>query len=99
VTDKKVYAKESGIHGLGLFAKDHIAEGEVIGDIDPVPVKEDGPHVLWTGDGDAYKVDGLMKYINHSKQPNACYYDDLSVVALCEILPGDEITHDYGDEW
>jgi SET domain-containing protein len=36
-----------------------------------------------------------LKYINHCERPNACYYDDLSVVALRDIEAGEEITHDY----
>ncbi|MBT4195428.1 MAG: SET domain-containing protein-lysine N-methyltransferase, partial [Gammaproteobacteria bacterium] len=39
------------------------------------------------------------KYINHSDTPNACYYDDKSVVALRDINQGDEITHNYEADW
>jgi SET domain-containing protein len=27
------------------------------------------------------------------------YYDDLSVVALRNIEPGEELTHHYGEDW
>ena len=41
-----------------------------------------------------------LKYINHSEDPNACYYDDLSVVALRDIEPHEEITHNYySNDW
>jgi SET domain-containing protein len=95
----KVYIEQSGIHGMGLFAGDEIKEGEVIGRIAPVPVLEDGPHVLWVSEDQGYRVDGPLKYINHSVEPNACYYDDLTVVALQDIAAGDEITHHYGNDW
>lgn len=96
---KKVYIKESNIHGLGLFAKNRIRQGEVIGAINPTPVEINGPHVLWVTEHEGHMVDGPLRYINHSVDPNACYYDDLTVVALQDIQPGDEITHNYGDDW
>jgi SET domain-containing protein len=40
-----------------------------------------------------------LKYINHHNAPNVSYYDDLSVVALRDIQAGEELTHDYGEEW
>jgi len=43
----------------------------------------------------AVEVTCDLKFINHSDRPNACYYDDLSVVALRDIETGEEITHDY----
>ena len=95
----KVYVEVSTIHGFGLFARELIKSGEVIGMIEPKPVAEDGPHVLWISEEEAHQVDGPLKYINHSVQPNACYYDDLTVVALTDIEAGSEITHNYGEEW
>lgn len=95
----KVYIETSSIHGLGLFARERICAGEVIGVIPPCPVGHDGPHVLWISDEVGHQVDGPLKYINHSPTPNACYYDDLTVVALIDIDPGIEITHNYGDGW
>lgn len=96
---KKIFTKESNIHGLGLFAKKKIKQGEVIGAIKPKRAKKDGPHVLWVSEQEGYKVNGPLKFINHSIDPNACYYDDLTVVALQDIHPGDEITHNYGNDW
>ena len=96
---KKVEIKPSHIHGMGLFAKKKIKQGEVIGSIKPKPAKKDGPHVLWVSESEGYQVDGPLKYINHCIEPNACYYDDLTVVALQDIAAGDEITHNYGDDW
>jgi SET domain-containing protein len=95
-----VYVKPSHIHGQGLFAKQKIKAGQVIGEIKGRPTKQDGPHVLWVDDAKkGIRVECIFKYINHRKKPNACYYDDMTVVALKDINKDEEITHDYGDEW
>tara|TARA_R110002074_G_scaffold61502_1_gene148626 strand:+ start:211 stop:525 length:315 start_codon:yes stop_codon:yes gene_type:complete len=89
------YVSDSKIAGKGLFAARHIPGGSVIGWLQGRPCHEDGSHVLWINDKEAILVECDLKYINHADQPNACYYDDLSVVALRDILPQEEITHDY----
>ena len=100
MANKKVYVADSGIHGKGLFAKDKIAKGELIGKVKSKAAKKDGPYVLWLEDANKPReVTCELKYINHSRKPNAAYYDDLTVVALKAIKPGDEITHHYGDDW
>ena len=91
--------RDSAIHGKGLFAIETINEGDIIGEITYNPVNEDGPYVLWIDDTVGIRVDCDLKYINHHKQPNACYCEDLQVVALRDIHAGEEITHDYGDDW
>jgi len=98
MSDKRYYVKTSGIHGKGLFAGKTIKVGEVIGRIKYNPTDEDGPHVLWVND-QGILVESDLKYINHSARPNACYCDDLDVVALKKISKDEEITHDYGEEW
>ena len=95
---KKYSVKNSRIHGKGLFAKTDIRRGEVIGTIPYKPAKQDGPYVLWVND-QGILVESDLKYINHSSSPNACYCDDLDVVALKKIARGEEITHDYGEDW
>jgi len=94
----KYVVKDSGIHGKGLFANENIEEDEIIGSIKFNPTNDDGPHVLWIED-QGVLVECDLKYINHSKEPNACYCEDLNVVAVKEIIKGEEITHDYGDDW
>ena len=39
-----------------------------------------------------------LRYINHSDEPNAAYCDDLTVVALRDIHPGQEIVHNYEND-
>ncbi len=94
MTDK-TYIAASNIHGMGLFARQTIAAGEVIGWLDGEPCEEDGSYVLWLSEMQGFRVTCDLRFINHSPTPNACYYDDLSVVALQTIDAGEEITHNY----
>lgn len=92
-----VEVRNSPIHGRGLFATTFIPEDTVLGILQTVPAdpeKLDGPYVLWV-DGDPVEVACDLRYINHSEAPNAVYYDDLTVVTLRDVLPGEEIVHDY----
>jgi len=91
--------KTSAIHGKGLFARKRIARGSLLGYCKTKPAQNQGPHVLTLATGEQVKVTCKFRYINHSKDPNVAYYDDLSVVALREIEGGEELTHDYGKEW
>ena len=91
-----LYVGPSPIHGLGLFASRPIEMDELIGRILTRPATEDGPHVLWLDDQRAVEVTNDLRFINHHPEPNACYYDDGTVLALRTIQAGEEITHDYG---
>ena len=91
----KVYVDDSQIHGKGLFAKHHIVQGEVIGIANGEHTEQDGPHVLWLTDESGFHVQCNMRFINHSDEPNAVYYDTLEVCAIRDITPGEEITHNY----
>ena len=92
---KLTYVSNSLIHGLGLFARIDIPKDTIIGEIQGNPCKEDGTYVIWLSETEGFKVSCDLKYINHSDTPNACYYDDLSVVALRDIKAHEEITHNY----
>jgi len=89
------YVARSAIHGKGLFAARPIPAGAIIGWLRGKPADRDGPYVLWVSDSEAIEVTCDLRYINHSDHPNACYYDDLSVVALRDIAAHQEITHNY----
>jgi len=89
------FVGDSEIHGKGLFAGSRITAGAVIGWLQVRPAERDGAYVLWLDEARAVEVTCDLKFINHSDRPNACYYDDLSVVALRDIETGEEITHDY----
>lgn len=90
--------RESPLHGRGLFAAAFIPADTVLGHLVTEPAEDhelDGPYVLWVDGDQPVKVTCDLRYINHSDTPNAVYYDDLTVVALRDILPGEEVLHDY----
>jgi len=93
-----VYVAASTLHGKGLFARVPIQTGEIIGWIEAEPANKNGPHVLWVSAKKGLKVNCCLRYINHADDPNACYYDDGSVMALRDIETGEEITHNYAGE-
>jgi SET domain-containing protein len=99
--------------GLGLFATkeytrgDHIIEytGERISTDE---ANERGGQYLFTLNKDVV-IDGkgrenTSRYINHACKPNAeAVYDEeeekIDIMARKKILPGEEITYDYGKEF
>lgn len=89
------YVGKSSIHGKGLFAREDIPCGAIIGYLQGVACDTDGAHVLWLSETRGFRVSCNLRYINHADRPNACYYDDLSVVALHRIERYEEITHNY----
>ena len=92
---KLTYINESRIHGKGLFAQTDIPKDTIIGILQGKACQQDGRYVLWLSETKGFQVSCDLKYINHSKKANACYYDDLTVVALRHIKPHEEITHNY----
>lgn len=92
-----VSARPSTVHGQGLFADEYIAEGTVLGYLNGNTTQQDGAHTLWLNEHLGFAVVCDFKYINHRQPPNVAYYDDLSVVALVDIQPNEELFHNYGD--
>ena len=90
-----VYVDKSSIHGKGLFAERDIKEGESIGMASGRKVKKDGIYVIWLDEETAYQIECDFRYINHSDNANAVYYDTLEICALKDIKAGEEITHNY----
>ncbi|MDA3900397.1 MAG: SET domain-containing protein [Spirochaetes bacterium] len=95
---KTLRVASSDIHGKGLFSTVKIEEGTVIGVCETTPSQGRTNYTLHIDD-EAVEILCCLKYINHNSDPNVAYYDDLSVVALRDIEPGEELTHDYGDDW
>jgi len=107
---KKTYEKVEG-EGFGIFAKENIKNGEtlfVMGgyilSIDdenaltgivadkPIEISEDfsiGPRVS----SDIAKMP--QHYVNHSCNPNAGFRGQLFMVAMKNIIAGEEIVYDY----
>ncbi len=93
------YSSNSDIHGKGLFARQLISSGTIIGYLQGNYTDTDGMYVLWLNNEKGFQVSCELKFINHSDEPNACYYDDLSVMALRDIAAHEEITHNYEADW
>ena len=91
--------EDSPIHGKGLFATCFIPANSLLGRLTGEYTTTDGDHVLWLDEKIGFQVTCSFRYINHSLEPNAVYYDDFEVRTLKDIYPGDEITHDYGAGW
>ncbi|MEM1099362.1 MAG: SET domain-containing protein [Planctomycetota bacterium] len=90
--------KKSAIHGRGLFAKVRIPKGTVLGKLEGDLTDRDGAYVLWLTDTQGLRVKNSLRFINHAPEPNAAYFDDLTVGTLRDIEPGEEITHNYGGD-
>lgn len=95
-----VYVDDSPIEGKGLFARKKIKKGTELGLMKVKKARGNGPYVLWIDDTDErYRVLCELRYINHGDKPNVAYCDDLTVMALRNIKPGEELLHYYGEEW
>lgn len=94
--------RRSTIHGRGVFAAQPIPEDERIGVYEGSPTEADGTYVLWVedGKGGSYGIRGTgpLRFLNHSHAPNA-EFDGEELWALRDILPGEEITFHYGEDW
>ena len=82
------YVADSQIHGKGLFARKYIGAGEIVGVLDALATSTDGEHVLSIDESRGFHVQCDLRYINHSEELNAVYYDTLEVWALTDIAPG-----------
>jgi len=97
---RSLKVKASELHGSGLFATKPIKKGALLGFCKTKRTSVPGEHTLWIDDETPWDIVCRLRYINHSrKKANVSYYDDLSVVALRNIKPGEELLHDYGKEW
>ena len=95
MSDSITYVDDSPIHGKRLFARTFIPAGQVIGTLTNEHTMKDGDHVLWIDEENGIHVQCDLRYINHSDNPNAAYYDNLEVCAVRDIHPNNKITHNY----
>ena len=106
----KATARESPIHGRGLFAVAPVARGEVVcvkgGYIfDREKLKELQPRLgpaeiqigedLFIGPVVDGEREGAMIFSNHSCEPNIGVAGQIVFVALRDIAAGEELTHDW----
>lgn len=106
----KTFVKASAIHGRGLFAKEALAQGEIVRvkggyvfnraalhEIQPrlgpaeIQIAED----LFIGPRTEEEREGGMIFSNHSCDPNIGVQGQIVFVALRDIQPGEELTHDW----
>ena len=100
--------RESGIHGLGLFADKWITMGEIVAQYNvwdetqwekvPFNKVKAGEWVLGLTETMAVRptVDSKFFHANHSRTPNCNWLRDRQcLVANRMIFEGDEITYDY----
>ena len=102
--------KESPIHGRGLFARDHIVAGEIVavkggsiitGDTLRQLEPQLGSAEIQIGDDlficavNESEREGSMIFSNHSCEPNIGVRGQIVFVAMRDIRPGEELTHDW----
>jgi len=102
--------RDSPIHGKGIFAKAAIAKGEVVAAkgghvmtarewdaLEPnlgsseIQIDDD----LFIGPVSPDEREGAMIYTNHSCEPNIAIQGQIVFVAMRDIAPGEELTHDW----
>jgi uncharacterized protein len=107
----KTEARQSPIHGRGLFATDKIDKGEVVAVkgghiVSRAELREKitpqlGPVEIQIGDDlfiapvTAEEREGSMLYSNHSCNANLGMRGEITFVAMCDIRAGEELTHDW----
>lgn len=111
-----VVIRPSPIHGKGMFAIRNLAEGDPVAiwggafvDRKAAAQAESAGKVVQQLEEDLFEIvdrsnPGPSYFQNHSCDPNTGMNDEVTVVALCAIRPGEELTLDYAtfelnEEW
>ena len=106
----KTEVKQSSIQGKGLFAKGKILKGEIVAikggtifrkeewqklekDLGPAEIQIDDNFFI--APDSAEEREGSMIYTNHSCDPNIGIQGQIIFVAMRNIEPGEELTHDW----
>ena len=115
VFNPKICVQDSALHGHGVFASEPIAKGEVFERCPYIVIDDDDlseatrlQDYIYTSPERATDYLCVMGYgmlYNHSSAPNAEWYIDkedirfVAFSALRDIKAGEEILHDYGEEY
>jgi hypothetical protein len=106
----KTEARPSPIHGTGLFAAQPIAAGEIVAvkgghvltgsqwaSLEPTlgPAEIQIADDLFIAPVRQDHRDGSMLYTNHSCDPNLAIQGQIVLVAMRDIVPGEELTIDW----
>jgi SET domain-containing protein len=106
--ETSLYAKYSKIEGIGLFTNKSLKEGERIKCKSPEISKENykllkkslskkDRELFLITDDKVYDVrDNLLRYFNHSNNPNMDWGNGLIIIALRNIKTNEELTINYG---
>ena len=107
----KTEVRESKIHGRGLFARAEISKGEIVAikgghiidretlrseitlRLGPVEIQIDDNLFIAPVTGE--ERESSMLYSNHSCDPNLGMRGEITFVAMREIHPDEELTHDW----
>jgi SET domain-containing protein len=106
----KTEVKQSQIHGTGLFAKAAIPGGEIVAvkgghilnqqewtelekDLGSAEIQISDE--LFIAPVRKEQREGSMLYTNHSCNPNIAIQGQIVFVAMRDIAPGEELTHDW----
>jgi SET domain-containing protein len=106
----KTEVRKSPIHGKGLFAKQSIAAGEMVAvkggyiltkqqwtalekKLGPAEIQIS--EALFIAPASQEQRDGGMIYTNHSCEPNIAIQGQIVFVAMRDIAPDEELTHDW----
>ena len=84
--------------GKAVFATRRIFDGTCIGEIEGEVISDDEYRSRYAFDlenGAQLEPAPPFRFVNHSCEPNSGFRDGLDLVALRDILPGEEITWDY----
>jgi hypothetical protein len=99
---------KSSIHGYGVVATRDFKEGDVIADVDGVPLRPDqietDDYCLWINDEMYFDMVDQTRWINHSCDANAEIEGEedpdgrvwARVLAARDIKAGEEVVYDYG---
>lgn len=106
----KTMVRESSIHGRGLFARDAIAQHEIVAvkgghiitrerlrELQPTlgPAEIQIADDLFICPVSAEEREGAMIFSNHSCEPNLGMHGQITFVAMRAIQAGEELTHDW----
>lgn len=93
-----LYKAKSKIEGMGLFTDSKIEKDEYIGTFKTTNAKYITKFSIHDGKRWRRAI-CILKYANHSINPNAYVDDNLNMYALKTINPKEEITWSYGEDW
>lgn len=102
-SESVIEIRPSPIHGRGVFALSDFQAQDFISLFTGTPTEEDARHVLWvldeaTGQTQGWKGNGLLRFLNHSLEPN-CEFRGRELYAIEDIALGEELKIHYGEDW